>query len=83
MLIDEPALALEVVCLDPGCQTSKNGVLELDGFLLHEFSNKVDCSTLAGEFLHLAIVRHDRGEEVTSRLAHLRTLMRIDQTQQL
>ena len=59
LLVDEPALALEVVRLDPGCQTAEDGVLELDGLLLHEFADKVDCSTLAGEFLHLAIIRHD------------------------
>ena len=59
LLADEAALALEVVCLDPGCQAAKDGVLELDGLLLLKFADKVDCSTLAGKFLHLAIIRHN------------------------
>lgn len=31
MFVDEPALAFEVVCFDPGRKTAEDGVLELEG----------------------------------------------------
>ena len=83
LLGDKATLPLEIVRLDPGGQAAEHGVLERDGRLLRELADEVDRSALARKLLHLAIVGEDGSEQVAGRLAHLGTLVRVNQAEQL
>ena len=80
LLGQEAALSIKVVCLEPGSQTTEERILHREGVFALELASQVDCSTFAGEFLHLPIIRHDRRQEVARGLAHLLTPMSEYQT---
>ena len=59
VLLNEAALPLEVVRLDPGGEAAEEGILQGQRWLPLEAEDQVERTALGGELLNLSVVGHD------------------------
>jgi len=78
LLVEEAALALEVVGFEPGRQAGEECVLDAGLLLAIKRTHQIDDSAFGRKLLHLTIVGLDSGEQLAGELPHLAALMRED-----
>jgi len=83
ILLDKLSLSIEVVCLEEGRQTAKDGLFYLGVLFYLELVGEIDGSTFGCELLHIGIVGDDRSQNGASTSANLLAAVGEDETKNL